>query len=250
MTETIAQTLGAKNGLAEHIAERELLLVLDNVEQVIDAAPEVARLLEACRNLKVLVTSRELLRVAGEMPYAVPPLVESDAVRLFCERSRLEPDEAIGQLCRRLDHLPLAVELAAARARVLTPAQILDRLDQRLDLFIGGRDADPRRQPCGRRSSGPMSCLRELSSGSSPALPCSPEVAPSKPSKRSPVATSTRCSRSWTRAWCARPVRASGCSRPSVSWPTRSWAHQETCTSSVEGMSVGSWLWPSVRAPS
>ncbi len=146
VTETIGQTLGAKDGLSEHVSERELLLLLDNFEQVVEAAPELSRLLQACRNLRILVTSRELLRIAGEVEYPVPPLAESEAVELFCERSRLEPDESLAELCRRLDDLPLAVELAAARTRVLTPSQILDRLGQRLDLLGGGRDADPRQR--------------------------------------------------------------------------------------------------------
>ncbi len=146
VTETIAQTLGAKEGLAEHIGERELLLVLDNFEQVVEAAPELGRLLERCPNARLLVTSRELLRVGGEVAYPVPPLAEPEAVELFCARSRLEPDETIAELCRRLDDLPLAVELAAARTAVLSPAEIRDRLSQRLDLFKGGRDADPRQQ--------------------------------------------------------------------------------------------------------
>jgi predicted ATPase len=144
--ETIAQTLGAKDGLAEHIGERELLLVLDNLEQVVDAAPELAALLEACPNLRLLVTSRELLRVRGEREYGVPPLAAREALDLFCERSQVQPDETIGELCRRLDNLPLAVELAAARSSVLSPDQILDRLATRLDLLRGGRDADPRQQ--------------------------------------------------------------------------------------------------------
>ena len=144
--ETVAQTLGAKDGLAEHISERELLLLLDNFEQVVEAAPELSRLLEACPNLRLLVTSRELLRIAGEVEYPVFPLAEPEAVELFCDRSRLEPDETLAELCRRLDDLPLAVELAAARTRVLTPSQILDRLGQRLDLLKGGRDADPRQR--------------------------------------------------------------------------------------------------------
>jgi predicted ATPase len=146
VTETVAHTLGAKRGLAEHVSERELLLLLDNFEQVVDAAPELSQLLEACPNLKLLVTSRELLRISGEVEYPVPPLAERDAIELFCERSRLESDETIDELCRRLDDLPLAVELAAAHSRILTPAQILDRLSQQLDLLKGGRDADPRQQ--------------------------------------------------------------------------------------------------------
>jgi predicted ATPase len=144
--ETIAQTLGAKDGLPEHIAEREMLLLLDNFEQVIGSAPELGSLLESCPNLKLLVTSRELLRIRGEMEYAVPPLAEQEAVELFCTRSKLEPDETIGELCRRLDNLPLAVELAAARTAVLSPGQILERLSQRLDVLRGGRDAEARQQ--------------------------------------------------------------------------------------------------------
>ena len=146
VTETISQTLGAKDGLAEHIGERELLLLLDNLEQVVEAAPELSALLSACPNLTLLVTSREVLRVQGEVEYAVPPLASPEAVSLFCARSQLEPSEEIAELCARLDNLPLAVELAAGRAKALSPKQILERLSQRLDLLQGGRDADPRQQ--------------------------------------------------------------------------------------------------------
>ena len=146
VTQAVAETLGAEDHLAEHIGQRELLLVLDNLEQVIEAAPEIASLLESCPNLKLLVTSRERLRVRGEVEYPVPPLDESEAVELFCARSRLEPDATIAELCRRLDNLPLAIELAAARTSALSPAQILERLAQRLDLLKGGRDAEARQQ--------------------------------------------------------------------------------------------------------
>ena len=146
VTETISQTLGATDGLSEHIAEREMLLLLDNLEQVIEAAPDVSELLTACPNLALLVTSRELLRVRGEVEYAVPPLADREAVELFCERSRLTSDDTIAELCERLDNLPLAVELAAARTNALSPGQILDRLSQRLDLLKGGRDAEARQQ--------------------------------------------------------------------------------------------------------
>jgi predicted ATPase len=144
--ETVAETLGAKNGLADYIAERELLLLLDNLEQVVEAAPELASLVETCPSLRMLVTSRELLRVRGEVEYPVLPLAEPEAVELFCTRARAEPDETVHELCRRLDNLPLALELAAARAGVLSPGQILERLSTRLDLLKGGRDADPRQQ--------------------------------------------------------------------------------------------------------
>ena len=146
VSETIAQTLGARDGLAEHVGERELCLLLDNFEHVVEAAPELSQLLQACPNLTLLVTSRELLRIAGEVEYPVPPLAEPEAVSLFCARSELEPSEEIAELCARLDSLPLAVELAAARTKALSPAQILERLVQRLDLLRGGRDADPRQQ--------------------------------------------------------------------------------------------------------
>ena len=82
----------------------------------------------------------------GEVEYPVPALASPEAVTLFCERSSLAPCEEIAELCARLDNLPLAVELAAARTKVLTPAQILERLSQRLDLLKGGRDSDPRQQ--------------------------------------------------------------------------------------------------------
>jgi predicted ATPase len=160
VTETIAQTLGAKDGLAEHVGERGMLLLLDNLEQVIGAAPELSSLLQRCPNLTLLVTSRELLRVQGEVEYEVPPLKDSEAVFLFCERSHLEPSDEIAELCHRLDSLPLAVELAAARTKALTPKQILERLAQWLDMLKGGRDADPRQQtlrPPLRRGAAPLS---------------------------------------------------------------------------------------------
>jgi predicted ATPase len=143
----IAKTVGSKDGLADHIGEREILLVLDNLEQVIAAGPGLADLVETCPNLAVLATSRERLRVRGEVEYEVRPLAEPDAVDLFATRAGLtDADDAVHRLCRALDEMPLAIELAAARAKVLAPAQILERLSQRLDLFTGGRDADPRQR--------------------------------------------------------------------------------------------------------
>ena len=146
VSEEIGEILGAKDGLADHIGEREMLLLIDNLEQVIAAAPDLAGLVESCPNLRMLITSRERLRVRGEVEYPVLPLADPEAVRLFCERARTEANDTIRRLCRRLDNLPLALELAAARVSVLTPGQILERLSQRLDLLKGGRDADPRQQ--------------------------------------------------------------------------------------------------------
>ena len=144
--EEIGRTLGAREDLARHIGDRELLLVLDNFEQVVDGGRAVAGLASKCPNLHVLVTSRELLRLRDEVEFPVEPLPEEDAALLFAERSDLPVDETVVALCAALDNLPLAVELAAARTDVLSPAQILDRLERRLDLFRGARDADARQQ--------------------------------------------------------------------------------------------------------
>jgi predicted ATPase/class 3 adenylate cyclase len=141
----LAAALGARDDLAAHIGGRRVLVGVDNFEQVVEAAPQLSTLLAACPGLVLLVTSRELLRVQGEVEIPVPPLAEPDAVALFSARSGLAPSEEIRELCERLDSLPLAVELAAARARALSPAQILERLRDRLELRAG-RDAEPRQQ--------------------------------------------------------------------------------------------------------
>jgi predicted ATPase len=148
---TAGQTLGSTNGLAEHIANKHMLCLFDNFEQVVEAAPDLGALVSACPNLDVLVTSRERLRVSGEQTYPVPPLAESDGEALFLTRARavdpaFAPSEAVRELCRRLDELPLALELAAARTALFSPEQLLEKLSQRLDLLKGERDADPRQQ--------------------------------------------------------------------------------------------------------
>jgi predicted ATPase len=151
---TIAQTLSVPEhpgrstleALGAHVQEKWLLFLLDNLEQVLGAAPELSRLLAMCPNLTVIVTSRELLRVQGETAYALPPLGAGEGVALFCERSGLEASDVVAAICERLEGLPLAIELAAARTRILTPEQLLQRLSGRLDLLRGSRDADPRQQ--------------------------------------------------------------------------------------------------------
>jgi predicted ATPase len=146
VVDAISHTIGAPDGLAEHIREREMLLVLDNLEHVVESAPSLSALAAACPNLRLLGTSREVLRVSGEVEYPVAPLPPADASELFAERSGTAPDEHVVELCHRLDNLPLAVELAAARASVLSPRQILERIGKRLDLLRAGRGADPRQQ--------------------------------------------------------------------------------------------------------
>jgi predicted ATPase len=148
---TASQSLGAKNGVAEHIGDKEMLVLFDNFEQVVEAAADVASLLTSCPRLRVLVTSRERLQVTGEQEYPVPPLVHEEGVGFFLARARavapdFEPDDAVSEICRRLDDLPLALELAAARVKALSPAQMLDRLGQRLPLLTGGARDLPERQ--------------------------------------------------------------------------------------------------------
>jgi predicted ATPase/DNA-binding SARP family transcriptional activator len=135
------------DSLLEHLKgalrARELLLVLDNVEQVLEVGPSVAELLGACPQLKVLATSREPLHVTAEHLYPVGPLDEEEAAELFAQRARaVRPDFAangeVAEICARLDRLPLAIELAAARTRALSAKAILDRLDRRLPLLAGG----------------------------------------------------------------------------------------------------------------
>jgi len=159
---TIAQTLGVRDegddsaaALARDLREKELLLLLDNFEHLESAAPVAAELLTAASGLKVLATSRAPLHLAAEHEYQVAPLEEMQALELFAERARaVLPGfalngnrEAVLEICRRLDHLPLAVELAAARVKLLPPPALLARLEQRLKLLTGGaRDRDERQR--------------------------------------------------------------------------------------------------------
>ncbi|MFH8974043.1 AfsR/SARP family transcriptional regulator [Streptomyces sp. NPDC017890] len=145
--------------LVEHCGRRRMLIVLDNCEHVVDAAARLAEeLLARCPNLTVLATSREPLGVPGEVLRPVEPLPEPAALRLLADRGaaarpgfRTDADEgtaaACAEICRRLDGLPLAIELAAARLRMLTPRQIADRLDDRFRLLTSGsRTVLPRQQ--------------------------------------------------------------------------------------------------------
>jgi predicted ATPase len=149
--EEAGQAVGAQDGPADHIKEKRLLLLFDNFEHVVGAAPELEDLLASCTRLDLLVTSRELLQLHPEQAYPVPPLQEEDGTALFVARAHaadpsFEPTDVVGELCRRLDDLPLAIELAASRTRVLTSEQLLERLSGRLDLLKAGRGVDPRQQ--------------------------------------------------------------------------------------------------------
>lgn len=174
---TIAQALGVRDvggrpvleTLKEYLYEKQVLLLLDNFEQILLAAPSIAELLGACRGLKVLVTSRAALHLRGEHEVPVPPLALPEpgrrslaedlatypAVALFSQRAmEVRPDFAltdesavgVAEICRRLDGLPLAIELAAARVKLLTPRAMLARLERRLPLLTGGARDLPERQ--------------------------------------------------------------------------------------------------------
>jgi predicted ATPase/serine/threonine protein kinase len=148
----ITAALGVGDQPLREIATKSSLLVLDNFEQVVDAAPRLADLLAAGPGVKILATSRESLRVEAEHQYPLPPLGDMDALDLFTRRARaVEPSfsttPSVAVLCRRLDNLPLALELAAARVRVASPETLLARFEQRLRLLTGGkRDLPPRQQ--------------------------------------------------------------------------------------------------------
>jgi predicted ATPase/class 3 adenylate cyclase len=172
---TIAQTLGlresgsrsAMESLTAYLSRKQVLLLLDNLEQIVAVAPAIAELLAVCPRLKVLVTSRQTLRLRGEHEFPVPPLelpeapddlealLQCAASALFIERAiTVQPDfavtqadaHAVAEICRRLDGLPLAIELAAARVKLLSPQAMLVRLSRRLDLLTDGPRDLPERQ--------------------------------------------------------------------------------------------------------
>lgn len=147
----VAQTIGAPDDLGGFLRDRELVLLLDNFEHLLSAAPTIADLMAGAAGLRVLVTSRAPLRVTGEVEYLLEPLEPTDAVALFVERARAvgratEPSAAVEAICARLDGLPLAIELAAARARLLAPEALLGRLEQALPLLTDGSRDAPERQ--------------------------------------------------------------------------------------------------------
>ena len=155
---TIAQTLEIReqpghtltHTIATTLLGKKTLLLLDNAEHLLpNLATDLAALLQQCPTLRLLVTSRERLQLGAETTWPVPTLTEHDGVELFTSRAtaagiHLQPDDTIRELCHRLDQLPLAIELAAARTPLFEPAQILHRLGQRLDVLVGARDSDPR----------------------------------------------------------------------------------------------------------
>jgi len=168
---TIGQTVGAKEtaSLSDFLASKQILLVLDNVEHLLDATPALSTLLAGAPQVKLLTTSRTPLHLSGEHELQVPPLglpdpdhlpdaaalSQYEAVALFVERARSVKADfvitnanapAVAEICVRLDGLPLAIELAAARAKLLSPQALLARLEQRFELLTGGPRDQPARQ--------------------------------------------------------------------------------------------------------
>jgi predicted ATPase len=148
---TIARALGAPGLRIDDMVNRRVLLILDNFEQLLAAASSVGELVMGLPELKILITSREPLHLGGEYEYPVAPMPEAEAVALFVERATAaKPDFSdegeVSEICRRLDCLPLAVELAAARVKALPTGELLKRLDKRLPILTGGRRDAPERQ--------------------------------------------------------------------------------------------------------
>ncbi|HEY2670329.1 MAG TPA: BTAD domain-containing putative transcriptional regulator [Rugosimonospora sp.] len=253
--------------LVEALADRRLLLILDNCEHVIDAAAGlVAAIVAGCPDVRVLATSREPLGVPGETLYPVPPLqlpAERDgpddarraaAVRLFTDRAsavasgfRLSDDDVrtVGQICRRLDGIPLAIELAAARLRLLSPRQIAERIDDRFRLLTTGPvPSCPGTRPCARWWTGAGGCSTSPSGCWPPGCRCSPAAPRWSPSRRCAGRTpSTRSPRWSTSRWSRPPAGGTGCWRRSGPTPPSGWPSGERprrCTGSTPRIS---WRW-------
>jgi predicted ATPase len=209
--------------LSRYLGSKNVMLVLDNCEHLVEACAALAEaLLRFCPRLRVLATSREALDITGEVAWPVPPLslpdvrrlsdVESlpryESARLFLERAAAvrpafalteQNAQAVAQICYRLDGIPLAIELAAARVKVLSVEEISERLEDSFELLAsGGRTAMPVRGRCTRRWTGATICSRTKSEPCSGVFRCSPAVStcrPHKPSAVGTVSTGTECRR-------------------------------------------------------
>jgi predicted ATPase/class 3 adenylate cyclase len=147
----IAQAIGAPDDLAGFLRDREMVVVLDNLEHLLAATPTVSKLLAGAPRLRILATSRAALRLTGETEYSLAPLGSADAVALLVARARavgrdIPADRTAVAICERLDGLPLAIELAAARLRLFGPGALLERLDRTLPLLTDGARDAPERQ--------------------------------------------------------------------------------------------------------
>jgi hypothetical protein len=254
----------AQEALAAHLADRETIIVLDNCEHVIDACARLAEdLLRAGPGVRVVATSREPLHCQGEVAWRVPSLAE--ASRLFTERAATDPrfsptegDEAtIEEICRRLDGMPLAIELAAARVAALSLDQIAARLGDSLDvLAAGSRTARTRQQTLRATIEWSHDLLTARSACSSGALRSSRAASRSRPPRTcAPAARSrgARSSTSWrgwsTSHWSASPDRATACSTPSASSRPSASTPPPSTTRWPCATSTGAWPWPRSTTP-
>ena len=285
---SIAQNLGLRaasdralmDRLVSYLRERQILIVLDNYEHLLGGVSLVVDLLKATRAVHFLVTSRCPLRVSGEQEYPVPPLsvpdmqappsllavAECESVRLFVERaSAALPGFAIGgtnfdainQVVRRLDGLPLAIELAAPRVKSLSPEAILARLDQSLRLLVGGARTRPTVSgPCGPLSPGATSCSVKVASGCWRPVRCSAAGRAWRRSRRyvKPLSAARRwmVSRSWPITACsaeppANPSSGTRCWRPSGSSRPSDWPSYHGWLRFASAMPPTSWPWPRRR---
>ena len=226
------------DSIAARLRDSDALLIVDNCEHVVGAAAElIAALLAACPALRIMATSQTRLGVPGEAIWPVPPLsvplpaerdpaavVKAESVRLLCDRAALarpgfgltaQNAANIGEICRRLDGIPLAIELAAARLSTLTPAQLAARLGNRFRLLTGGsRTEPPATGPCARRSAGAMNCSTSWNRCVSGGWRFSAEDArstPPKPSALTPAFRRKQCltpSPPWWTGRCSPPRSA------------------------------------------
>jgi hypothetical protein len=260
LPDVVATTLGisvqADRSVTESITEalvgRRLLLLLDNCEHVLGAAADlVESILARNRTITIMATSREGLRVAAEHSWLVPSLsadgAGSECVALFMERawamnagfSVVDPAEAeaVEVVCRRLDGIALAIELAAARMVSMSPQDVRDRLDERFRLLAGSRRGLERHQTLRHAVAGPTTCSTTPNDSYSDAARSSPAASTWPP--RRAFASHWTTSRSWTRSipWSASrwssssrcmATPATGCWKPSVSSPRRNWVRRRT----------------------
>ena len=221
---TVAEAVGlqADDDVVAWLRSRRVLLVLDNLEHLDAVETVVAELLVG--EVVVLATSRAPLHLSAERELPVEPLPEEAAVELFVSRAaaagrRVEADATVAEVCRRLDNLPLALELAAARAKLLSPAALLQRLDAALPLLSGGAHDMPERQQTLRATiEWSHELLDDDATGSVPAAClCSEDRSPSTPPRRLPRPTSIRWQGFSIRAFSSRSVTiASSCSKRSA----------------------------------
>src|SRR5690606_27969748 len=214
------ETGGPEERLVEVLRARKMLLILDNFEGLLAGVPFVSRLLAAAPGVKVLVTSRQMLRARGEIAFPVPPMelpprgtrltleeaMAHDAVRLFVDRADdvshgfvldEENVEAVVEVCRRVDGLPLSIELVAARVRTLPRAALLERMTKRLPVLTGGPRTPPSvSRPCAPRSRGATTSSASATGGSSRAW---------RSSSASPTSTPSRASSGAATSWTASP---------------------------------------------